>query len=247
MRLPLFSLGMLLALSLIVTGCNKDSTETPAANGNTSNINTPIPRDIKITVTGETSHPSQKTVMQFLPALLDGNTKGTVALLTPLAQAEFAKNSFYLNSLKSFQSNEFQDVKFRLTGSDLVSENDPNYFGVYVDVIINDDEPTPSVWLVRKIGDEYRVAGMMFFDDEVKQNIAIDFEGQVNSDGTPVQQQALTNQMPTSNQPMMQPNPQAVQQFPQQPQFDTPIFQQPQPNMNPQQQQMAQPNTPIFQ
>jgi len=237
---------MLLALSLIITGCGDGkNTETPKTGGNTSNTNALVPRDIKVTVTGETSHPSQETVKQFLSTLLNGDTKGTVALLTPLAQEQFAKNSFYLNSLKSFQANEFQDVKFRLTGSDLVSENDPNYFGVYVDVIINDDAPASTVWLVRKIGNVYRVASMMLMDEETGKELAYDFEGQVNPDGTPVQQQASANPMSANNQPMMQQNPQAAQQFPQQPQFNTPVFQQPQPNMNPQ--QMAQPNTPIFQ
>jgi len=255
MRLPLFSLGILLALSLIVSGCNKDTTDTPIAGGDTKSS---VPPDYDVTASGPTSHPSQATVQNFLAALLKGDTQGTVALLTPLAQMEFAKNSFYLNSLKSFTSNEFQAVEFRITGSDFVSENDPNYFGVQVSVIINKntDEPIPTVWLVRKIGNEYRVASMMYYDDEDEQNIAIDFEGQVNPDGTPVQRQASTNQPPTNNQPMIQQNPQVAQQFAQQPQFDatqqqpqfqfdTPVFQQPQPNMN--SQQTAQPNTPIFQ
>lgn len=217
MRLPFFSLGMLLALSLIVTGCNKDTTETPIAGGDTSNANSPIPPKMQVTSDGPTSHPSQETVKKFLTALLEGNTQGTVALLTPLAQAEYAKNSFSLNSLNSFTSEEFQEVEFRLAGSDLVSENDPNYFGVYVNVIINNDtdESVPTVWLVRKIINGYnaecRVAGMLFVDNETGKEVAIDFEGQVNPDGTPVQQQ-MTQQ---------------------------------QPNMNPQ--QTAQPNTPILQ
>ena len=227
MRQPLFSLGILLALSLIVTGCNKDNKETSVADGNTpgtrSQTHSHVTPQMTVTSEGPTSHPSEETVKKFLTALLQGDTRGTVALLTPLAQAEFAKNSFSLNSLNSFKSGEFQDVKFRLTGSDLVSINDPNYFGVHVNTIINNDvdEPVPTVWLVRKFLDEYRVAGMMYYDDEDQRNIVIDFEGQVNPDGTPVQQQASTNQ-PAGQQPMTQQNPQVIQQT-------------------------AQPNTPIFQ
>ena len=254
MRLPLFSLGVLLALSLIVTGCNNNTTETPVAGGTTPQTNSPAPPIMTVTTSGPTSHPSESTVQKFLTALLQGNTQGTVALLTPPAQEQYAKNSFYLNSLNSFKPDEYQQVVFRIIGSDLASESDPNYFAVHVNVIINDDEPTPTVWLVRKFIDEYLVAGMMFFDDEAKQNIAIDFEGQVNPDGTPVQQQAATNPIPANNQQMMQQNPQTVQQFahpPQyfdatqpQPQFNAPAVQQ-QPNMNPS--HTAQPNTPIFQ
>ena len=248
MRLPLFLLGMVLTLSLIATGCGGgNNTEPHFAKDNTSQANAPTPITMNVISEGKTSHPSEETVKKFLATLLAGNTQETVALLTPLAQAEFAKNTFYLNSLSSFQSNEFQEVEFRIIGSDLVSENDPNYFGVHVNAIMNSniDEPTPTIWLVRKIGNEYRVAGMMFYDDEIQQYAAFDFEGQVNPDGvTPAQQQTSTNQTPlANNQQMTQQNPQVSQPTAQQPQFNAPGIQQPNPNS----QQTAQPNTPIFQ
>jgi len=209
---------MILVLSLILTGCGGGNhTEAPLVDnhtptpGTTPQTNSPDSLKMAVTSRGPTSHPSEETVKKFLTTLLEGNTQGTVALLTPLAQEQYAKNSFYLNSLSSFTSGEFQEVVFRVTGSDLASESDPNYFAVYVNVIINNDvdDPTPTVWLVRKNGVEYRVAGMLFIDDETGSEVTYDFEGQLKPDGTPVRQQASSDRMqqsPQADQHIAQPN-----------------------------------------
>jgi hypothetical protein len=248
MQLPLFSLGMLLALTLIVTGCGDGkNTETLVAEGNapgaTIQTNSPAPSNVEVTSTGTTSHPSQEVVKKFLMELMKNNTQGAVALITPKAQQEYAKQTFSLNSM------DFTGVEFRITGSDLVFENDPNFFGVRADMVMsgNIDEATPTVWLVRKINNnEYRVAGMMFFDNEIEDYVTWDFERQITPDGTPsAQQRASANQMPANNQQMVPQNPQSVQQIAQPPQFEPFQFNAPvqqQPNMNPS--QMALPNMP---
>jgi len=225
MKLPLFSLGILVTLALIATGCgNGTTTETPAPPNDTSApasaSRTPVaPPDVMVQESGSTSHGSQKVVVDFLGELMRGNTQKVVALLTPLAQQQYANGTSFL-----FQPEIFEQVEFRITGSDLMDENDPNYFSVYANMIMNQnvDEPVLTVWAVRKIGDDdYRVAGMMFYDDETQKMAEFNFEVPKSPAGVapdaPAQQQA-TNQMPLNNQPpvMQQNNQPMLQQNPQQ-------------------------------
>ena len=229
MKRPLFSLGVLLILSLIVIGCGNGNSTSPPPNP-AGEVNTPVaPSDTKpsesvmpevtVSTTGGTNHPAQKVVMDFLMELMRGNAQGVVALLSPLAQQEYAKgNSF------PFKPEVFEQVEFHITGSDLVNENDPYYYGVRADMVMvnSTNKPVPTVWGVRRIGlDEYRVANMMYYDDEIQDFIPVDFEAPGRSAGVlldaPAQQ--ATNPMPQYNppgqnnwQPMMQSNPQQMAQ-----------------------------------
>ena len=220
MKLPLFSLGIFVTLVLIATGCGNGNSTTLQENGDNPPVikpaeQSPDPTKPEVTVStkGGTNHPSQKVVMDFLMELMRGNTQGVVALLSPLAQQEYLKgNSF------PFKPEIFEQVEFHITGSDLVDESNPNYFGVRADMVMinSTNEPVPTVWGVRKFGDEYRVANMMFYDDELERHLTFDFEASGNSVGvlsdSPAQQQA-TNQMPSNNQqPVMQQDPQQMAQ-----------------------------------
>ena len=216
MRLPLLTLGMILALTLIVTGCGGGTkTETPApapentepdANSNdTSGSETARGASVGvIQVSGQTSHPSQEVVLQFLTEILKGNTPGAFALFTPKAQQE------YIATNSSLDPQWFQGMEFRIVGGDVLPNSDGKLFGVHVNMV-SGDEIIPTVWCVRQIGNEYRIANlMMSLVDEDNQNqfVTLDFEDPVGTRtqllGESAEQQASANQTSMNNQPAMQ-------------------------------------------
>ncbi len=232
MRHSLFSLGIILVLALIVTGCGggekKGDKPAPANNAASPDASK---ETATVRTSGKTSHPSQEVVMRFLTEILKDNTQGAMALFTPKARQEYAKTNSTLDPA------QFKGMEFRITGSDVLSETDKNFFGVYVDMVA-EGESIETVWGVRKIGEEYRVANLaMNYGGEF---VTLDFEDPAGTRSTwsegAAEQQALANQQ--------QQNLPAGQQFAQPPQFNVQGFQQPNTQQPP---QMAQPNTPNFQ
>jgi len=211
MRHSLCSLGILLALALIVTGCGdggktpptksepstpptSGQTTSPAVNGNTSQ--------------SMTSHPSQEVVRQFLLHMNSNNDQGAFALLTPFAQEEYRKSGTIL------EPKEFQDMTYRITGSAPLLEVDPNCFGVYVDMV-SGDELFDTIWCVRKIGDSYRIANLMVnYDGEMD---VLDFE-----DPVAIRKAKAKAENWVDPQPSNMPQPQTPLQYP--PQTAQPIM-----------------------
>ena len=239
MRLSLFSLGMLLGLTLIVTGCGDGkktespapapANATPGANTNGENANGGAGGQ----TSGVTSHPSQEVVRQFLLAMVNENIKEAFALFTPTAQAEYQKTGLGL------KPEVFQGMTFRITGGDEVPDAGVGLYAVYVDMV-NDDELIDSVWGVRKIGDEYRIANLlMSFDGDVMELNFEDPAGMLSVFSGDLAEPSAASQVPANNPQAMQQNPQAAQPFAP-PQFDEGF-------QPPNQTQTAQPNIPNIQ
>lgn len=250
MRLPLIFSGILLALSLVVTGCGGGDKKDPTPDNNASSGNSTARA---VQTTGTTSHPSQEAVMKFLEEMLGNNVQNAFALLTPKAQQEYAKANAGLNPAY------FTDMKFRITGGDAMPETDDSVFAVYVDATTEeDDEVIETVWCVRKIGNEYRIASLMMNYDG--QFLPLDFEDpqgtrqtgaellQASDMTVPPQNQMTQNQtagQQFADMPIPQSTP-ADMQTPQfnAPQFDPSTFQTPAMQQPP---QMAAPTTPMLQ
>lgn len=201
MRLSLFSLGMLLALTLIVTGCGDGKkTDTPVPGNITPGETTTEPSTQGETTASQTSsatlHPAQEAVRQFLSAMVREDTRVAFALFTPKAQEEYQKTGSTLDPAV------FQGMTFRITGGDEMKDAGIGFYAVYVD-IVNDDELIDAVWGVRQIGNEYRIANlMMSFDGDV---MALDFEDPAGTRNA-VFGDSVDQQTPANNQPMMQQN-----------------------------------------
>jgi len=258
MRVHIFSLGIFLALAMMIVGCGggdkKEGTDTDSAGvAKTETV---------VHVTGTTSHPSQEVVMKFLTEILKDNVSGAMAFFTPKAQQEYARTN------SSLDPQQFKGMQFRITGGDALPDTNDFVFGIYVDMIdeIDPTEPIATIWCVRKIGEEYRIASLMMniegefvpwdFEDPLGTQQA--YATQSSQPGMESQQNVAANpytQQPMNQQPMM--NPQAVNGMQQAPQFNSPQFQQPmvqpqtmqQPQVQPTQlpPQMAQPNVPNIQ
>ena len=208
MRLSFFSLGMLLALTLIVTGCSGGDQKKPAAKEPTppgattepSHVDTTTPQNTSVTL-----HPAQEAVRQFLSAMVREDTRTAFALFTPKAQEEYQKTGSALDP------EVFQGMTFRITGGDEMKDAGVGFYAVYVDMV-NEGELIDAVWGIRKIGSEYRIANlMMSFDGDV---MALDFEDPAGTrnalPGDFFDQQASTNQVPTNNRPITPQNPQQM-------------------------------------
>ena len=258
MRVHIFSLGIFLALAMMIVGCGGGDKKEGAGSDPAGAAKT----ETVVHVTGTTSHPSQEVVMKFLTEVLKDNVSGAIALFTPKAQQEYARTD------SSLDPRQFKGMQFRITGGDVLPETNGYVFGIYVDMIDETDpsEPIATVWSVQKIGEEYRIASLMmnldgefvlwdFEDPEGTRQAATE---QTPQPGMDMQQNVAANpytQQPMNQQPMV--NPQTVNGMPQAPQFDTPQFQQPmvqpqtmqQPQVQPMQMppQMAQPNVPNIQ
>lgn len=237
MRLSLFSLGMVLALTLIATGCGQEAKNSTNPNTIPPGPGTAEPSQSETAPQSNeaTLHPSQETVRQFLSAMVRENTRDAFALFTPKAREEYQKTGSTLDP------KVFQGMTFRITGGDEMPDAGIGFYAVYVDMV-NEGELIDAVWGVRKIGDDYRIANlMMSFDGDV---MALNFEdpaGTLNAfAGDFEEQQGPGNQVQMNHQQVMSQNPQVLQQqFTQPPQFEG--FQQQNPP------QMAQPHTPNFQ
>ena len=114
----------------------------------------------------QATHPAQEVVTKFLEEIGNGNDKEAFALFTPKAQEEYRKNNL------SLHSGLFQGMTFRVTGSAEMPGN--NFDSVFVEMKLGNDL-TDSVWGVRKIGDEYRIAFMMMTQDN-SELLTLDFE-----------------------------------------------------------------------
>ena len=255
MRVHLFSLGIFLALAMMVVGCGGGDKKEGAGSDSAGAAKT----ETVVQVTGTTSHPSQEVVMKFLTEVLKDNVNGAIALFTPKAQQEYARTD------SSLDPRQFKGMQFRITGGDVLPETNGYVFGIYVDMIDETDpsEPIATVWSVHKIGEEYRIASLMMnLDGEFVLWDFEDPEGTRQAATTPTPQSGVDMQQNVAANPAFQQsmNPQAVNGMSQAPQFNAPQFQQPmvQPQtMNPQTQpqvqpiqmppQMAQPNAPNFQ
>ena len=206
MRLSLFSLGMLLALTLIVTGCGGGKkADTPSPGTQTPDEKATPPSAPQ--TSGVTAHPSQEVVRQFLLAMVQENTKEAFALFTPKAQEEYRKTGAKLDP------EVFHGMAFHITGGDEVPDAGVGFYAVYVD-IVNEGELIDAVWGVRKIGNEYRIANLMmnFGGDFVKINFE-DPAGTLSAlAGEFNEQQPSMNQVPIMNQPTMPQSPPQIAQ-----------------------------------
>lgn len=257
MRVPLFSLGILLSLTLIFTGCGGgDKKETPAQDANAPGSTDAQKTETSVTTSGTTSHPSQEAVKKFLAEMLSNNTTAAFAFFTPKAQQEYARTN------SSLDPRQFMGMEFRITGGDVLPESDGTVFAVYVDMIDEEaGEQVETVWCVRKIGNEYRIANLMMnFEGQF---VTLDFEDPSGTMASWAEEETAapqTTAVPQTQTGMQQPvNPQvaqqnqfATQQFPQQqpsanPMQQTPQFNAPTTFQPPIPQQTAQPNIPTLQ
>ena len=245
MRVHIFSLGIFLALAMMIVGCGGDKKETPPS-GNTPATDSAdaAKNETAVRTTGTTSHPSQEVVMKFLTEILKDNVSGAMALFTPKAQQEYARTN------SSLDPQQFKGMQFRITGGDVLPDTNGYVFGIYVDMIDEADpsEPIATVWSVHKTGDEYRIASLMMnLDGEFVMWNFEDPEGTRQAATMPTPKYGMETQQnvaanPYTQQPM---NPQAVNGMQQAPQFNAtqwPAVTQPQ--VPP---QTAQPNVPNIQ
>ena len=232
MRLRFFSLGIVFALALIVSaGCGGGEKQDPAtptgeagSAGNSENGGA-----------ARALYPYEKVVQQFLVEAGKGNSQGAFALVTPVAQKAYA------DAQMDFEAKLFQGTVNRITGSAPLQEGSDEYFGIYVDITASEVTPPlqfETVWGVRRVGNEYRIANIMVnLDENAEEVVHLNFEDPIGTRLALEGPQEPAQQAPQGA--VMQ------QQIPQQ---GTVMQQQMQaPQMQIPQQQMALPTTPNFQ
>lgn len=258
MRLRFFSLGMVLALALVVTGCGGGEKKDPSSNNSSESGSTEGTSNGSTQGTSRALHPYEKTVQQFLVEAGESNTQGAFALLTPVAQKA------HMDAKIELDLRDFVGMTCRITGSDPIADSNGKYFGVYVDMVgVREDVQYQfdTIWCVQKIGNDYRIASFMFNTEDSEEGLVYDFENPLGSQVQETQQSAVAGQQPMNPAMQQAPanvpaqvQPQFGQQYPQQtaqpmnqtPQFNSPNFQNAQPQtMQPQ--QTAQPTMPNFQ
>ncbi|MDR1494260.1 MAG: hypothetical protein LBT05_16315 [Planctomycetaceae bacterium] len=221
MRKIFLTSGILLAFTMILTGCGKKSAEKPTENQEAS------PSGQTTSVKTRELFPHEKVVQQFINATAKRDREAAFALLTPTAQQAYSKAGFSLDQ-------GFHNTQCQITGSQPITPGDVSHYGVFVTIFGKDVDKMyqfDTVWGVRKNGNEYRIAGLMIKDEQAGE-ITLDFENPKQSQET--LQQAITEETAANANP----------QTPAIPPFQTPI--QPSPQQQPEQQssgEIAQPVT----
>lgn len=252
MRLRFFSLGIVFALAMIVVpGCGGDN-EKKAQPANTESTETPSTNGSGEGAARTLLYPYEKAVQQFLVEAGKGNNQGAFALITPAAQKAYSETK------TDFEAQLFQGTVNRITGSDPLQEGNDEYFGVYVDITATEMDPPlqfETVWGVRKIGTEFRIANIMVnldesaeevlhlnFEDPVGTRLALTGPSESPQQVPPAGATQIATMPPYAGQaPQMQTFPMQNQNMPSQtPQFQSTEFQQAQP-------QMAQPTMQNYQ
>ena len=156
MRIQWVTMGMLIAVSMIITGCGGKKEEAKPAPGSATTSETKT--------TSRDLLPHEKVVRDFINAAFKGDDAAAFALITPTAQEAYKKSGI------PFQPPAVDNVKCQITGSNPI-EGTPGAYGVYLTMTEQGENGTANmvldcIWGVKKIGNDYRISAVMITEGE---------------------------------------------------------------------------------
>ncbi|MCL2346825.1 MAG: hypothetical protein FWC50_01050 [Planctomycetaceae bacterium] len=148
MRIQWVIAGVLVTISMVLTGCG-DKKEEPKPAPTTAN------RDLL---------PHEKVVREFINAAFKGDDAAAFALITPVAQEAYKKSGI------PFQPPAIDNVKCQITGSNPI-KGMPGAYGVYLTMTEQGEDGSANmvldcIWGVKKIGNDYRISAVMINEGE---------------------------------------------------------------------------------